>query len=156
MFIGVDCGTRETNALAVDDCRRARGGGYPGYRLSERDRGAREQHPTTGVLAMVAPLCVALNGSALPAGDVHCIGAAHQRHGLSAVDAAGTATRQPSLATIRKPRPPSNGSSPPSANRELGSRRPTPSPLARRRSKQRSSPRSLNWWDANSTPASSA
>ena len=41
MSIGVDCGTRGSKALVVDDCGRVRNRGYAGYRVIARDSGAR-------------------------------------------------------------------------------------------------------------------
>jgi xylulokinase len=42
---------------------------------------------------MVASVRMALNRSALPAGEIRCIGVSGQQHGLVVLDAAGTAIR---------------------------------------------------------------
>ena len=59
MFIGVDCGTQGTKALVIDDNGRVCGRGHAAHSLIERDSGAREQHPSIWIDAMIAAVRMA-------------------------------------------------------------------------------------------------
>ncbi len=97
MFIGVDCGTQGTKALVIDGDGRVRGRGHAAHSLIERDSGAREQHPSIWVDAMIAAVRMALAEAAVPAGAIRCIGVSGQQHGLVVLDASGAVIRPAKL-----------------------------------------------------------
>lgn len=97
MFIGVDCGTQGTKALVIDANGQVRGRGHAAHSLIERDSGAREQHPSIWVEAMVAAVRMALAEAAVPAKEIRCLGISGQQHGLVVLDAAGSVIRPAKL-----------------------------------------------------------
>jgi xylulokinase len=97
MFIGVDCGTQGTKALVLDENGRVHGRGHAAHTLIERDSGAREQHPSIWVEAMVAAVRMALAEAAAPAEAIRCIGVSGQQHGLVVLDSAGAVIRPAKL-----------------------------------------------------------
>lgn len=97
MFIGVDCGTQGTKALVIDEDGRVHGRGHAAHSLIERDSGAREQHPSIWVEAMVAAVRMALGEAGVPADAIRCLGVSGQQHGLAVLDAAGTVIRPAKL-----------------------------------------------------------
>ncbi len=97
MFIGVDCGTQGTKALVIDENGRVRGRGHAAHGLIERDSGAREQHPSTWVDAMIAAVRMALKEAALPADAIRCLGISGQQHGLAVLDDKGAVIRPAKL-----------------------------------------------------------
>ena len=97
MFIGVDCGTQGTKALVVDDSGRVLGRGHANHALIERDSGAREQHPSIWVEAMITAVRMALAGSGVAGKDIRAIGISGQQHGLVVLDAAGEVIRPAKL-----------------------------------------------------------
>ena len=74
-----------------------RGRGHAAHSLIERDSGAREQHPSIWVDAMIAAVRMALAEAALPAEAIKCLGVSGQQHGLAALDADGTVIRPAKL-----------------------------------------------------------
>ncbi|WP_026783609.1 xylulokinase [Pleomorphomonas koreensis] len=97
MFIGVDCGTQGTKALVIDGDGRVRGRGHAAHSLIERDSGAREQHPSIWVDAMIAAVRMALSEAAVPAEAIRCLGVSGQQHGLVVLDASGAVIRPAKL-----------------------------------------------------------
>ena len=97
MFIGVDCGTQGTKALVIDENGRVRGRGHATHSLIERDSGAREQHPSIWVDAMVTAVRMALGEAALPAEAIRCLGVSGQQHGLAVLDDKGAVIRPAKL-----------------------------------------------------------
>ena len=74
-----------------------RGRGHAAHSLIERDSGAREQHPSIWVEAMIAAVRMALAEAALPAEAIKCLGVSGQQHGLAALDADGAVIRPAKL-----------------------------------------------------------
>lgn len=97
MFIGVDCGTQGTKALVIDENGKVRGRGHASHTLIERDSGAREQHPSIWVDAMIAAVRMALGEAAVPADAIRCLGISGQQHGLAVLDKAGAVIRPAKL-----------------------------------------------------------
>ncbi len=97
MFIGVDCGTQGTKALVIDENGRVCGRGHAAHSLIERDSGAREQHPSIWVDAMIAAVRMALGEAAVPADAIRCLGVSGQQHGLAVLDKAGAVIRPAKL-----------------------------------------------------------
>jgi len=97
MFIGVDCGTQGTKALVVDAAGRVLGRGHATHVLIERDSGAREQHPSIWVDAMIASVRMALAEAAVPGDAIRAIGISGQQHGLVVLDKAGAVIRPAKL-----------------------------------------------------------
>lgn len=97
MFIGVDCGTQGTKALVVDDSGRVLGRGHASHALIERDSGAREQHPSIWVEAMITAVRMALAEAGVAGTDIRAIGISGQQHGLVVLDAAGEVIRPAKL-----------------------------------------------------------
>lgn len=73
------------------------GRGHAAHSLIERDSGAREQHPSIWVEAMIAAVRMALREADLPAEAIRCIGVSGQQHGLVVLDAAGAVIRPAKL-----------------------------------------------------------
>jgi xylulokinase len=83
-YLGIDCGTQGTKALAIDRDGQAMGRGHAVHALVERASGAREQAPSWWVNAMGSAMHQALAG--LDAMSVRAIGVSGQQHGLVVLD----------------------------------------------------------------------
>lgn len=97
MFIGIDCGTQGTKALVIDADGRVHGRGHASHTLVERDSGAREQHPSIWVDAMIAAVRMALTDAGVSGKDIRALGVSGQQHGLVVLDAAGEVIRPAKL-----------------------------------------------------------
>lgn len=83
MFLGIDCGTQGTKALAIDAQGTPLGRGYAKHSLIERASGAREQDPQWWVDALRIAVKEALASSGTA---VEAIGVSGQQHGLVILD----------------------------------------------------------------------
>jgi len=97
IYVGVDCGSQGTKAVAVDgDDGRVVGSGYVGYGYVEGlPQGHREQHPETWVDAMTEAVRDAL--AEVNARRVEGIGVSGQQHGFVPLDAEGEVIRPAKL-----------------------------------------------------------
>lgn len=73
------------------------GRGHAAHTLIERDSGAREQHPSIWVEAMITAVRMALAEAAVPGDAIACMGISGQQHGLVVLDAAGKVIRPAKL-----------------------------------------------------------
>jgi xylulokinase len=97
MFIGIDCGTQGTKALVVDGNGRILGRGHASHSLIENERGAREQHPSIWVEAMIASVRMALGEARVSGSDIRALSISGQQHGLVVLDKAGEVIRPAKL-----------------------------------------------------------
>ena len=97
MYLGIDCGTQGTKALIIDRQGRARGRGHASHSLIERDNGAREQHPSIWVEAMIAAVRAAVAEAELTGSEIEAMGVSGQQHGLVVLDASDAVIRPAKL-----------------------------------------------------------
>jgi xylulokinase len=97
IYVGVDCGSQGTKAVAVDgDDGRVVGSGYVGYGYVEGlPQGHREQHPATWVDAMTRAVRDAV--AQAKTRKIEGIGVSGQQHGFVPLDAEGRVIRPAKL-----------------------------------------------------------
>lgn len=98
LYIGIDSGTQGTKAVVLSERgRRIIAGSYQAYGLTENDRGGREQHPESWIVACRAVLTEVLAHPEVERRKIMAIGVSGQQHGMVPLDSDGQVIRPAKL-----------------------------------------------------------